>query len=874
MTGALTVALATVLVRQVLVGSAVDLGPTAMPLAMALLLAAIGLGLTARARVPYLSDGVALALLVPLRGPLCDGVHWMLPGEAAVLVGSLLSLVPLGFVLGRQLSLWTFGAPLQAALGVCVGVLLIRLGAAGAVPAWLAGGVVAISLATLGELRRDRRVLVERVQGEPLAFAALPVGFALGALILVLRRVVPGYAEPSPHATGDVLLVLLGLAILVAWPTGVLTRSKVAQRIVLSVGGAILAGAMLLTLILLGLYRDAIEQVELTRVFRIASVRYDGLISEWALWLGSMTAAGSAALGLVFGALGARSLGLLVLGAGFAVGGELLCWKLDPSLAPDALLRAGAVAALVSAVTAFAGKRALLLLPLAAFPVLMPLPRERISFEEVRRPGEFAVEAVARNLAADVTLFSTPGREAPSAEGRLAWKRVMTPTRPLFHVDGFGRLMGPSADRHLHVDGDEAVAQEEAFLGLRVGGLPLHAGHPPMGAHGSLGRLTRWFARSGQALCLGPGAELMAADLVDAGLGAGVIVGTEAPLGRDALLLLLDALGSAGWQAAKLADPVSALRAVGAASLDTVLVVPDGGLTDWESPLLTTESLRRARAALRPSGRCLVWVDTQNLDSGALASRLAAFGSVFGANGCALIEPRGTAAPFLLLVGWREPAGRPQLVELAALISSSGSGMDRVFLRSVNDLGALLLADGAGLEALAGEEPSHRRSRPSSASCLSEFGWAAVLGVQQSGARLSRVVEGASDLRALSARTLEGLARHTRYAFEPGALNETVLAIVPDIDWQQFDGAVEALSAAAKADAADPLLHYALLKVLEPLAAAGEYSRFARAFESCGAREMRDWRLALLESWVQTGSLEPAAAQAALDRAMAWKEEG
>ncbi len=114
---------------------------------------------------------------------------------------------------------------------------------------------------------------------------------------------------------------------------------------------------------------------------------------------------------------------------------------------------------------------------------------------------------------------------------------------------------------------------------------------------------------------------------------------------------------------------------------------------------------------------------------------------------------------------------------------------------------------------------------------------------------------------------MAGLALHTRYSYRLEGLNETLLEIKRDVDWALHDREVEYYVRAAERDSDDPLLHFVLAALLEPLAKVGDFGRFAEVFEATGARSMSSWRLALLEAWVQQQSLEVEAAEAALQRA-------
>jgi len=191
-------------------------------------------------------------------------------------------------------------------------------------------------------------------------------------------------------------------------------------------------------------------------------------------------------------------------------------------------------------------------------------------------------------------------------------------------------------------------------------------------------------------------------------------------------------------------------------------------------------------------------------------------------------------------------------------------------LRSAGDLGALLLRDGAGLVA-AGEDWRELRATHSAPPARwSRRGWAAVAAIADAQANPASVIDGAPASAPRSGELYAGLATHAEYDYDLADINDTVLEIQPDIDWQAFDREAAFYAQAAQSNPDDPLLQQAVASLLEPLALSGDYGRFARVFEATGARGMRNVRLAVLEAWVQRHSLEEEAAQAALQRAREW----
>lgn len=859
----LATALAVVLVQHVLAGTNVDLGPRAAGVATGVMLACGGLGLRSRRRVPYLGDGVALALLVPLRGPLCDAARLLSPASpVAVDLALVVSLGPLAFVLGRQLGGCLHGGLPAVMLGVALGELLAMAGAAGWLPSWAAGAVVAAALAALAEVGGARHEDPTRRDETPLALLA---GAAFALWVGVLARITSGYTTPSAWAGDDALVMMLLLGALVAWPASALAPATrpMARSLVSGLGALLLAAVLWMATAELALYRDQRVAVDLARALHDRVTRL-GVLDDWLWWLATFAGLRAASAGLVAGALGARALGPAALGGGLALLG--LAWlprgplppSHDPVLVPATALLAAAGLALAAAPVALLGRRGLLLLPLAGLPFVLMPDDERPRFDGIRRQGEFAVQVLRRSELADVVLYSTPDVDSLSVEGRAAAGTTCTCERTALELTADGGLARSIEARH---------DASRPCYGLRIAGIPLHAGHGPTGAQGSVGRLARVFGPRGRWLVSGVGAELLAADLHDAGLLEQGAVATGIPLGDDVGFTLLDALGSRVWTAARVLDPLQAVLPADESDLDGVLVPPEHAA--WRSSALHAgrEHLERLARRLGPGGRCLLFLDTRALDAGALDARLAAFGAVFGERSAAFVEPRELDAPFVLALGWRDEAGRPEHGELAARVDALERSPLRTRLATPEDLSALLLRDGRAMVAGAAAGAPARRDRPSVPVRWRATGWAAVARVADPDARLDAVVRGAESRPGIDPDVLAGLAVHATYRYRLRDLNDTTYFVPDDVDWTRFDAEAAHYAAAAAHRRHDPLLQLVLAALLEPLAMSGDYGRFARVFETCSARDMQSVRLALLEAWVQSRSLEVEASHRALERA-------
>ncbi|HEX5011288.1 MAG TPA: hypothetical protein VFY71_12895, partial [Planctomycetota bacterium] len=862
------------------------------------LLVGVGLGLLSRTQGKIRMDAIALTLLVPLRGPLSSLALMVLPGGLPSLAAvAMITLLPTGAVLGRALRPCTEAPVPWLLVGVVLGELAVAFGATGWLPAWLAGALVAALLLALDWHARPREDREPKPEKDVFAAVSLLMGATLGLLLIVLQRVAASYATPTPHTGFDATLTLLLPAALVAVPAALLSTEGWPRRTLGAIGGVLLTLAVMHASFDVQIHDSSMAHVGLSRALHsraliIASLlptnvarALDGAGRQVDVWAWLLVFAGqlAAAGGVALGARKGRELGWMVLGGGLAAAAQYtaLSW---PAQSTGMLLLAAATLAAATVPFSLWGPRGALALPLALAPLIVFGGEEKVMLrvppevESVRRVGEFGVDAFQRTTRADVVLFLAPGRGANGLEGRQAFQNSFTGVAPAFRFDQHGQpeetcvpepepAFGPPAAAAPAAPEAAPDAEPRNSRGLRVGGVPLYAGDPPLGPEGSVSRLTRLFAPKGAAFVTGLGAELLAADLHDADLAGAITVSSPVPFGRELLAVLLDDCGSSGWQAGEVTEPVGAARDAASASYATVLVAPGPADLPGVSALLTEEHLDRLAELLAPGGRCLVWVETQGLTSRALAARLAAFGSVFGARSAAFVEPRGLDAPGVLLVGWRDADGAPSAMELGAHLPGSDTTGLRAHLKEPADLAALLVLDGPGLQALADDSAVLSRSRPIAGSSFTRGGWAALEPLVDPQAKLSRVVAGAPDGQGPSRHVLAGLVAHTEYDYDVEGLNNMMLEIKPDVEWSTWDREVAEYERAALANPNDPLLQLVLAALLEPLAVVGDFGRFAQVYGRCGGSSLPSWRLALQEWWVQKGSLEPAAAQAAADRA-------
>jgi len=878
----IAIAIMVVLVRYVLAGSAMDIGHSSWVLAPGVLGLSMGCGLLSRARLPYLADSMAVAILAPARGWLCDASLTMLPPSwGGDVLAAVLSLGPLGYAMGRQVSCLLPPGPLTPLLGWIAGETLVALGAVAWCPGLFTGFLAAALVAALVEMDTGRRTPSARSDDDRVSWEAMPVGAVLALLLVVLRRVAPSYVAPIGDVTSESLLALLVPAAAVMIFAVMLTESVTARRTAFTAGCLGLAWAGWHAVSLLGLYVDNTLMIQLTREHR-AAANAGGLgLSEWHSWLLMFSGMLAAALGVALSSLRRSAAGPLALGLGLGLLAEGWVGR-EPVWAPLHLLLAASGLAGACCLLAW-HRRWVLLLPLAALPFfILPAPLW-VGFDGVRRVGDFAADGWRRSVVSDLSMFSTGTLDNLAVEGRREARSSFSDRIPFLSFDDRGALLlkGESVEP---VEPSVAVkpgfdprddAPVKRYFGVRVAGVAMHPNHDPVGPEGSLGRLHRLMVVPGPALVLGVGAELVAADLLDAGLArkdeattGAVTIATRVPMGGVIGRVLLDKLGLKSGLDEVGGDGLRALRSAPAGAFSSVVLSPERSGWPGAGWALSCSVLKRLADRLRPDGRLLAWVDTTDLDTRSLIARLGAFGDVFGTSSMALLELRELDAPFVLLVGWRDAAGRPSAAEFSQRLGAPDRSGFRTRLADLSDLAAMLLFDGTGLAALASQGPVHTRNRPVPPSRLADHGAAAVAAAYTPGARLSEVFEGApagqSDLSAL----LAGMAQHTTYFYELERLRGSMMVEpLDDVDWDAHEAEVQAYAKAAAADPGNPLLHLAVAALLEPLAREDDLSRFARAFLTIDCEPMDSWRLALLHHYVLVEGLQPELADAALDRA-------
>lgn len=882
---AFAVTLTVILVRYLLAGSAMDISHASWVLAPGVLALAMGWGLLSRGKLPYLVDALAIALLVPARGWLCDvSLAVLPPAWGGDLLAVVLSLGPLGYALGRQLSSLLQAGVLAPLLGWIAGEVLVQLGLVAWCPGALTGFVAAALLAALVEMGTGRRTSYGAGGDERVAWEAVSLGAVLALLLVVLRRVAPSYATPAADVSSEALLGLLVPAALVAVFAVMLTESTPIRRVAYTVGSLGLAWACWSAVETLGLYVDNMQLIQLTREYRTSANEGWPLVTEWHRWLLLFSALPAAALGVALASLRRPAAGPLALGVGVGLLAE--AWVVrEPVWGPlQLLLLAAGVAG--GCCLLIRHRRWLLLLPLAALPFyLLPQPL-RVGFDGIRRVGDFAADGWRRSVVADLSLFSTGTLDNLAVEGRREARSSFSDRLPflafgdggelLFKSESLEREDLPSPYQPGFDPADDAPV--ERYFGVRVAGVAMHANHDPLGPQGSLGRLQRLLAVPGPALVLGVGSELPAADLAHAGLarlddaadaaGRALTVASRVPMGPLISSVLLEEAGLSDALGEVADDELRALRSAPRESFATVVLAPERSLWPGSGTLLSRSVLERLADRLRPGGRLLAWVDTSDLDARALRARLAAFGDVFGPSSMALLELRELDAPFVLMVGWRDPAGRPGEAEFAVRRGPPDRTGFRSRLADLDDLSAMLLFDGAGLVELAREGPIHDRAHPIPPAAYAEHGAAAVAAVYSSGARLSQVMDGARARVFDQTALLAGMARHATYFYDLDRLRGSMMVEpLRDVEWEAFDDEVAAYVEAAGSAADNPLLHVAVAALLEPLARESDLTRFARTFLAIDCEPMDSWRLALLHHYVAVEALEPELAERALARA-------
>jgi hypothetical protein len=858
---------AVVLVRFLLAGSDLDLGPSLAVGGPAILTLALGWGLLSRVRMPYLADSLGLALLVMARGPLCDLMDGLLPpGPVQSWTAGLVSLGPVGYLLGRQLSSLVHEGLLWAALGWAFGEYSVMAGAVAWMPGPFTGFVAAGVFAGLVELGRHSRMPREGASDDPVAWEALPFGLTFGLAWVTLNRVVPGYATPPVHYGSEMTLGLLLPALVVAWPASVLASGKKPRRALFALGSMALAFALWKTAISLGLYQYSVRLLSVHSQIRQVVIQWGGPVTEWRAWMFVFCGLGAAGLGVVLGALGRAACGPLALGVGLAAAAG--SWVLaEPFMGPQQLLLAASGVAAVATLAAWR-QRALWLLPLGLLVVPLLPERQQAAFESVRRVGEPAVESFERDLLADVALFSTFGPDIGNPNAQRAYRTTFTERVPVWLLD---ELHGERAEMHVphflarNEKGDDPPTLRH--FGLRFAGTPAHPDHDPMGPEGSVGRLTRVFVPPGRSFVTGIGAELLVADLEASGLVDGLVCSSPLRMGDFNKKVLLTHLDSGAFTKAVRDRPLRAGRAALGHSFGSVLLTPERPEWPGAGMVGTEENLERLARLLTPAGRCLAWLETAGMDGRALRARVSAFGRVFGERSAAFVEMRGLDPPLVLLLGWVSDEGRPSAEQFAVSLPTADETGRRSRLRDFDDLSHMLLRDGHGMLSAAGW-PAHSRSRPIAPGGLALTGWAAVQGLLDVEARLETVVDGAGESEQRNGRAFAALVQHATYAFDPAPLTRAMLVeVASDVDWPAFEKEVELHVEVAAENPDSPQLHLALAALLAPLVKTGEVARFRMAFEDTGAAQMDSWRLALLHYKALELSLKPELAAIAMKRA-------
>ncbi|MDG2150414.1 MAG: hypothetical protein P8N09_12925 [Planctomycetota bacterium] len=873
---------AVLLSHLLLNGSRMDQGLAVTVIAPATLGLSMGLGLLLRGQVHVLAYGLALTLLVPLRGPLVESMGALIPGDSAAFLTTLVSLAPVGFVAGRMLSTLTRGSSLALAAGWALGELAVMSGALSVLVGFWSGLLFAVAFAFLA--KRMPEPDASEKEGTP--WEAMPFGFALGIAWLILRRVAPGYSTPPAHAGSEVLLALLLPALVVAWPASVLATGALGRRLLRAVGFLAIGFALWKLAGSLELYKFSSKYVAVQLEIRQMAARWGGPVTEWRSWLLVYCGLPAASFGLVLGCLGKRACAPFVLGLGLAVAAE--SWILTETAEGPQQLLIGAAG--VAALAALSGWRrvALIAVPAGLGAAALIPPSSVATYEGIRRVGELGVESWHRQQAADVEVFSSGGPDVSAQQARRIYTTTFSDREPLGEVL---ELRGESwAQGHDHAvdtdplpspllpslddeDGDADLNPEELkrYFGVRFAGVAAHPGHNPMGPEGSLGRLHRLLGVPGRSFVTGVGAEFVAADLLDAGLSTSMETSSALPLGLRNQRVVFAMINSQGLGLDVADDPLAALRNALTESYSMVVMAPERAEWPGAGIVSTEGSLERAAQLLAPGGRCLLWLDTASMDAASLRSRLAAFGRVFGERSAAFLEMKELVAPHVLLLGWIDDEGQPRAQELLERLPMPDETGLRTRLWGLEDLGAMLLLDGEGMTQLAASTSAHSRAAPRWPSSFTGRGWEAVLGVVDGSRNLARVIAGSDAPPRDLSIVAEGLAAHGRYVYDLDPLGNAMLVeVLDDVDWAAFDRELALYARAAESDPENPLLHQALAALLGPLARSGDATRFAEAFQTVHAEQMQSWRLAALEAHVRRAGLQTVEAEAALERARQW----
>src|SRR5690606_14124297 len=169
-------------------------------------------------------------------------------------------------------------------------------------------------------------------------------------------------------------------------------------------------------------------------------------------------------------------------------------------------------------------------------------------------------------------------------------------------------------------------------------------------------------------------------------------------------------------------------------------------------------------------------------------------GAAFGARSLALVEPRELRPPLVLLVGWRDDAGRPAADELAARAPTDWRAGVRPILDDAGDLACLVLFDGAGLQRLAAEATVQRAARPIPPG-RGSTGWAALAHWARLGVEPGDKPAGLPAARATPWPLVAALAPFDRRRFDPDRPAGTMsVQVAEDVDWAAFERLVEALA--------------------------------------------------------------------------------
>ncbi|GJM21929.1 MAG: hypothetical protein DHS20C15_18440 [Planctomycetota bacterium] len=846
-----------------------ECGPQAYFLAPGVLALALGAGLLSRMRLPYLGACFGVVLLSLVRGPLDDLAQQLLgDGVLRAVLSVLLGVAPIGFLLGRQLAPQFDRAALPAVIGAAAAALATTFGAgAWMPPIWLSGVLCAVVLASLAEAGRHRGGAREPESQGCSGWTALPLAATATVLWLALARHMPAYVAPSGNVTAESLLALLLPGLLVALPARVLCAQPGAlRRVVLSVGLITLALAAWNLAQSLSLSKFSMQYAQRTWEWRGVAQRWSPWLDEWRTWLlifGGWSAAG---WGLGLGALGRRVAGPALLGVGLGFLAQEWVVRAAPADAQRLLVLAAGCAAL-GAVWPW-HRRAWWLSPLAVCALFLFPQDRRDDWLSIRRVGEMSATYGQRGRLGEALLFGTGTRDNLSPDGREAARRSFTGDRSLLVHP---LESAPPVPEFSETEPGQAVQHQ----GLRLAGLGVHEGVAPLGAEGSLGRMLRGLHRPGPALALGHGAELLAAELWMQEPQRTLAWSTDFPLDTQLVALLLAELGlppSLASELAALREPelLEALSERPAEGWNLVTLAPERARWPLAGRVFSAESLARVHDSLSESGRCLAYLDTQDLDERALAGRLAAFSEAFAERALAVIVPRELAAPFVLLVGWRAADAAPRVSELLASLRCPQRTGERSIVESAEGLASLIVFSASELTTLAATRPSHRESRPLPPG-RGPTGWAALAALAPASPEARPALDDLPAARGSTWQLVRALARVAPTGFDVDRPAGTMsVQVAEDTDWPAFEALIHDLAAVSAQDPSNPLLPVVLAALLEPLVEYSEYGRFASAWEALAADQLPGWRLPQALAQVATAMQENELAAEAAERARAW----